>query len=117
MLGQEQGAGPRGCLSRDPPQTARFAEQPWGSHLFQRSVQVCVCVDNVSWVFAACILCFCKAFLGVLFTFTVGRELWVSEAVVLYNELSLHKSVACLAFCCPGSHNRGNSPGGKFCLT
>lgn len=34
--------------------------------------------------------------------FTFGRELLLSEAVVLYNELKgLHKPVAYLAFCCP----------------
>lgn len=61
-LGQEQGTGPWARLPYPLLRESAFLS----SHLFQRCLSVCMHSD--SWVFAAWILCFCKAFPGVILT-------------------------------------------------
>lgn len=55
--GRSKGRAPGVVLAETPPQAARFAEQPWGSHLFQRSVQVCVSVWTM--FYGSLLLAFC----------------------------------------------------------
>lgn len=62
-------------LPYTPAQGARSPEQPWGSHLFRRSLNACVRMQGLLWVSAPRILYFRKAFLGAILTSQLGELL------------------------------------------